>query len=226
VKSPGAEAGGAAGAGAGAGRVGAAEGGALMAWNICVKLPGWPLPEEDEGGGVTTVVGLDSAGTTGKGGGVILSIGTGVKRFASSSEGRTGGGASGSGVRRACNMRVKSPCAAAAPGVGAGAGAGVGDGAGAGAAAIGRGGGTGTGAGGWLATGGGAAAAGAGAGGCAACLPSSASRSSSSREGSAGPVLKMPVALDGDPPGGSSDWGACSLPRRSLRAFMWVHQVC
>lgn len=208
VNSPGAEAEGGAGAG------GAAEAGALMDWNICVKLPGWLLPEED--GGVTTVVGLDSTGGSMEGDGEIFSLGTGVKRLANSSEGRTGGGASGSGVRRACSMRVKSPCAAAAPG--GGAGAGTGSGAGAGAAAAG--GGAAKGARGWAAAGDGAAAGGA------ACLPSSASRSSSSREGGVGTELKMPVALDGDPPGGSSDWGAWSLPRRSLRAFMWVHQVC
>jgi hypothetical protein len=35
----------------------------------------------------------------------------------------------------------------------------------------------------------------------------------------------MPVALDGGPPEGSSDWGKKSLPNRSLNATMQVHHL-
>lgn len=35
----------------------------------------------------------------------------------------------------------------------------------------------------------------------------------------------MPVALDGVPPGGSSDWGEKCLPKRSLNASMRVHHL-
>jgi hypothetical protein len=69
-------------------------------------------------------------------------------------------------------------------------------------------------------------AGGAGAGVASGFFPSAASNSSSSREGELGTVPKMPVALDagpgGDPPPGSSDWGDCGLPKRSLNAFMRV----
>lgn len=52
-----------------------------------------------------------------------------------------------------------------------------------------------------------------------------ASRSSSSFDGGVEGIPKMPVALDGIPPEGSSDWGEKSLPKRSLNASMQVHHL-
>ena len=107
--------GGGGGAAGGAGGNAGSAGFALGDENICVKLPGWLAA----GGG-----GAAGAGVTG-----ILSIDTGLKTLASSSDGLdTGDEPTGSGVFSACSMRVKSPCPEAAE---AGAGAG---GAGAGTA--------------------------------------------------------------------------------------------
>jgi hypothetical protein len=75
------------------------------------------------------------------------------------------------------------------------------------------------------ATGAGVATGGAAAAGSAGFLVSCASRSSSSFAGEAEGIPKMPVALDGVPPEGSSDWGEKSLPKRSLNASMQVHHV-
>jgi hypothetical protein len=74
--------------------------GEFIARNICVKLPGSPLPAAGAGGGVGGAAGTRShgvsAGAAGKGGGVfsaegILSIDTGLNTFANSSEGRANG---------------------------------------------------------------------------------------------------------------------------------------
>lgn len=116
VNSPGPALGAGAGAGTGGGALGAGASGEFMARNICVKLPGSPLPE---GGGAGGTKGVGSARLSGitaeKAEGVwpeaeIFSMGTGLNTLASSSEGRTAGGAlGGSGSFSACNMRVNSP---------------------------------------------------------------------------------------------------------------------
>ena len=220
--------GGALGAGAAGG--GAADtGGAFRVANICVKLPGCPEPDA-AGGAAGAATGFHSLCASADGAGAaegILSIDTGVKTFASSSEGRDAGGVpAASGVRSACSMRVKSPCAAAV-----GGGAGVGGGADAitsaagvekaGLAGVANGGAGG--AKGGAATGVNAGCAGGAAGALvtevsSGFLVNCANRSSSSFDGGVGAIPNMPVALDGDPPEGSSDWGDWSLPKRSLNA--------
>jgi hypothetical protein len=214
--------------------------GAFIDRNIAVKLPG-SLPLAPAGGGAGTggTKGTGSrcfSGTTaGKAGGVcpeaaIFSIGTALNTFASSSDGR-GGALAGSVVLSACSMRVNSPGpelpleadagAAGAEGKTGAAGAACGNGTGSaekseddGGAAEAA-----------VETGAGGGGAGAGSG----FFPSLASRSSSSREDELGTVPKIPVALEaelgGDPPPDSSDWGACSLPKRSQNAFMRVHHL-
>ena len=154
-----------------------------------------------------------------------MSIGTGLNTFASSSEGREAGGApNASGVRSACSMRVKSPCAAAVGGGAGGAGAGVGaeaitsaagvenmgDAGGAKGAAIGAG----------AAGGGGVKAGGGGAvaGGEAGLPVRAASRSSSSRGGGVETAPKIPVALEEPAPADSFGEGGCGLSERSLNA--------
>lgn len=107
----------------------------FRALNICVKLPGWPAacagpaacaadsPEIS----LPSFSGSPAADADG-----IFSIEIGLKTLASSSEGReTGAPPAASGVRSACSIRVKSPCAAAGDGAGGGT-----DGAGACAPAI------------------------------------------------------------------------------------------
>ena len=218
--------------------------------NIAVKLPG-SLPPALAAGGTGAGTGAGGANGTGSGrdpvrscaatagktGGVwpeaaIFSMGTGLNTLASSSEGRGAGALAGSGVFKACSMRVKSPGAEEA-------GSGAGGGIGAGEAVCGKGTGSAensedTGAAAGAAVGaafgvvvGAAAETGAdetGAGGGSGFLPSAASRSSSSRVEELGAVPKIPVALDaalgGDPPPGGSDWGELGLSKRSLNAFM------
>jgi hypothetical protein len=65
----------------------------------------------------------------------------------------------------------------------------------------------------------------AGVGAAAGALVNCASRSSSLFAAGAEGIPKMPVALDGEPPEGSSDWGEKSLPNRSLNASMQLHHV-
>lgn len=94
-----------------------------------MKLPGWLDPDAAGGaaGAATVFHALGASGCAAGAAEGILSIGTGLKTFASSSEGRdTGGAPAASGVRSACSIRVKSPCALA---VGGGAGFGLGGGA-------------------------------------------------------------------------------------------------
>jgi hypothetical protein len=216
VNSPGAElaAGpaGAVGADAAGGALGAAGGafdasGEFIALNICVKLPGSLVACAEAGGGTTGAGATGfSASTAGKAGGVcpaaeIFSIGTGLKTFASSSDGReTASVFAGSVVFSACSIRVNSPCCCA----GAGPDAGVGVAA---------------------AAAGGAGGAGDAAGGGSGLRARDASRSSSSREGAAGMVPKTPVALDCEPPGGSSEWGSFGLSERSLNGSMRGHHA-
>jgi type IV secretion system protein TrbL len=254
-----------------AGALGVASG-AFIARNIAVKLPGSLAPGAAAAGGAGAARGANGAGadetgpgakevgasgagstrfsgaTAGNAGGVcpeaaILSIGTGLKTLASSSLGRAGGAAIGSGVLSACSMRVNSPCpeaagggAGAAAGVGSrtgsapnkapgelggtGAGAGVADGNGTGSAPKMDGGAGATGAGAAGAVGGGATAAGS-----CGLIPRAASRSSSSCVGELGTLPKIPVALEGDPPPGSSDWGDWGGPKRSLIGSMRVHHL-
>lgn len=202
VNSPGPElaagAAGGLGIGAAGGALGAAAAGAgeasgeFIALNICVKLPG-PLPAGAGGGGAASAAATGlSACTAGKAGGVcpateIFSIGTGLKTFASSSDGReTAPAFAGCVVFSACSMRVNSPCCGAGAGSGTGVGSAIKGAEGVGAAA------------------GADAVAGDGSG----LRASDASRSSSARGGAAGMVPKIPVALDCEPPGGSSEWGS------------------
>jgi hypothetical protein len=244
-----------------AGALGVASG-AFIARNIAVKLPGSLPPgaaagADDAGAKGAGAGGAEANGagstrrsgaTAGKAGGVcpeaaIFSIGTGLKTLASSSLGRAGGAAIGSGVLSACSMRVNSPCPDAAGG-GAGAAGGVGSrtgsalneapnelgGAGAGGAD-----GNGTGSApkmdGGAGAGAGAGAVGGGAIAAGSCgfIPRAASRSSSSCVGELGTLPKIPVALEagleGDPPPGSSDWGDWGGPKRSLIGSMRAHHL-
>jgi hypothetical protein len=200
--------------------------GAFSVANICVKPPGCPEPDAvaaAAGGAAGAATGFHSlCASAGAAGAVtgILSIDTGLKTLASSSEGRDAGGVpAASGVRSACSMRVKSPCAAAVGG-GAGAGGAIGAGADAitSAAGVEK-----EGLAGAANGGAGGAKGGAGAGVNAGCAGGAAgadvtevssgffvncaNRSSSSLDGGVGAIPNMPVALDGDPPEGSSDWG-------------------
>jgi hypothetical protein len=254
---------GAAGAGCG-GALGVASG-AFIARNIAVKLPGSLPPGAGAAGGAGAAAGTNGAGadevgagangagasgaastrfsgaTAGNAGGVwpeaaIFSIGTGLNTLASSSLGRAGGAAIGSGVLSACSIRVNSPCGA---GAGAAGGAGIrtgsapnevgGAGAGTGAGVVGAiGNGTGSAA---NMDGDAGTAAAAGCGGGAAAVgpcgffPRAASRSSSSCVGELGTLPKIPVALEGDPPPGSSDCGDCGGLKRSLIGSMRVHHL-
>lgn len=96
----------------------------FRALNICVKLPGWPAacagavacPAAGPDTSLPSLSGSPAADADG-----IFSIEIGLKTLASSSEGReTGAPPAASGVRSACSIRVKSPCAAAADGAGEG----------------------------------------------------------------------------------------------------------
>ena len=214
------------------GALGAGAAGAFSVANICVKPPGCPEPDAvaaAAGGAAGAATGFHSlCASAGAAGAVtgILSIDTGLKTLASSSEGRDAGGVpAASGVRSACSMRVKSPCAAAVGG-GAGAGGAIGAGADAitSAAGVEKEGEANGGAGAGVNAGpAGGAKGGAGAGVNAGCAGGAAgadvtevssgffvncaNRSSSSFDGGVGAIPNMPVALDGDPPEGSSDWG-------------------
>jgi hypothetical protein len=244
---------GAAGAGCG-GALGVASG-AFIARNIAVKLPGSLPPGAGAAGGAGAAAGTNGAGadevgagangagasgaastrfsgaTAGNAGGVwpeaaIFSIGTGLNTLASSSLGRAGGAAIGSGVLSACSMRVNSPCGAGAAG-GAGTrtgsapievgGAGCADGNGTGSAPKMEGGAE--------ACAGGGCGGGAAAAGSCGFFPKAASISSSSCVGELGTLPKIPVALDGDPPPGSSDWGDLGGAKRSLIGSMRVHHL-
>jgi hypothetical protein len=105
--------------------------GVFIARNIAVKLPGSLAAALGAGAGTGAGAangagsGRFSGATAGNGAGVwpeaaIFSIGTGLKTFASSSEGR---GALGSGVLSAWSIRVKSPCPAAGAAAGCAVGA-------------------------------------------------------------------------------------------------------
>lgn len=218
------------GAGAlGVGAAGDGVGAGFRVWNICVKLPGWPVPDAGGAGAGTAFHSLGvSAGAAGAAEG-ILSIEIGLKTFASSSDGLDAGGAlAASGVRSACSMRVKSPCADAVGG-GAGGGAGVGGEAitsAAGVENIGEAGAKAGGAAGAGVKAGGAGVKAGGAGGVSSgFLVRAASRSSSSRGGGAETVPKSPVALEEAAPADSFEEGGWGLSERSLNASIWVHHL-
>ena len=96
----------------------------FRALNICVKLPGWPAACPAACAADGPEISLPSfSGSPAPDADGIFSIEIGLKTLASSSEGReTGAPPAASGVRSACSIRVKSPCAAAADGAGGGTG--------------------------------------------------------------------------------------------------------